>query len=174
MVDPGDLRLRRLRASPVLGEHEDESGEQQGARGKARLLFVAAGARGGALPRCQSWAAVAAAAGADGSEHAGMKTAPTSGARASAAGEERGRRLRPGHAAGLGCGAGPRSARLCCGRWAERGGEASWAGAGAGPRGKERGPAGRIQEWERDKNDSFLCYFFYFPKPFLNSTFNSF
>jgi len=33
MADPGDLRLRRLRASSVLGEHEDESGEQPGARG---------------------------------------------------------------------------------------------------------------------------------------------
>ena len=37
-----------------------------------------------------------------------MKTTPTSGARASAAGEECGRRLRPGRSAGLGRGAGPR------------------------------------------------------------------
>ena len=70
-ADPGDLRLRRLRASSVLGEREDESGEQQGARGKARLLFVAARARGGALPRCCSWAAVAARPGDSGSEPRG-------------------------------------------------------------------------------------------------------
>jgi len=58
-------------ASSVLGEREDESREQQGAWGMAWLLFVAAGARGGALPRRPSWATVAAALGAGGSEPRG-------------------------------------------------------------------------------------------------------
>jgi len=51
----------------------------------------------------------------------------------------------------------------------------SWA-AVPGRAGKgERGPAGRFQERGRkEEKDSFLFYFFYFPKPFLNSNFNSF
>ena len=56
-ADPGDLRLRRLRASSVLGEREDESGEQQQrVRGRPRLPFVEARARV-TLPRWRkTWA----------------------------------------------------------------------------------------------------------------------
>ena len=68
MADPGDLRLRLLWPLLRSANAKKSRGGSRGAWGKARLLFVAAGARGGALPRYQSWAAVAARPGAGGSE----------------------------------------------------------------------------------------------------------
>ena len=85
-MDPGDLRLRRLRASSVLGEREEESGEQQGARGKARLLFEAAGARGGRSHDANRGRQLRPGRARAVPSRAGKKAALTSGARASAAG----------------------------------------------------------------------------------------
>ena len=74
------------------------------------MLFVAAGARGGALPRYQSWAAVAARPGAGGSELRGDEDGA----------DRRGRAVSDcGEGSGGGCG---QAVRL------------GWAGSGAGPR----------------------------------------
>ena len=153
-ADSGDLRLWQLRASSVLGEREEESGEQQGARGKARLLFVAARARGGALPRYQSWAAVAARPGAGGSElrgEEGWRRQAGPGRQRQGTGE-RGRRL-PGAAC-----------------WAKRPRRAAGLvlGCGAGLRVKERRPAGRNSRRKGNKSDSSLFFSFstIFQNPF--------
>jgi len=150
----------------VHGERERERGNSRGARGKARLLFNRAEERGGGgtLPRRTSWATVAAAPGAGGSELRGEEDGT----------DRRGRAVSVcGEGSGGGCGQAERGARLGCWRWAERGGEVSWAEGKLGCGGRREGQRAEIQEG-RGKNDSFLFFFYYFPNPFLNSNFNSF
>ena len=133
--------------SSVLGERKDESGEQQGARGKAWLLYVAAGARGGVLPRYQLWAAVAARPGAGGSEpreKEGWRRQAGPG------------RQRLGRSVGGGCGQAVRlgwaAQRAAVLRALGRAGQGGELGRGRTRlRVKVRRPAGRSSRREREK-----------------------